>query len=191
MIVLIGGVVLWNRYEQSQAEARAEARRAALAAVCDSGSPIDGAAVYSEAPGVHPVAIVDSPSMVGFSGVVTRFELAGSYRDAYPDEWVASELTQIELVACLDDAGRDLETCRYAPRGGGMAQGTIVRHQDGLRVRLLRARDASVVDEGLILGSVPDQCPKSLLGSAFKQIRGTPIGPKDVTAWLRRYVELQ
>ncbi len=125
---------------------------------------------YTPGRGLHPVVLLSG------SGEVNPLS------DSLPVEWKPSEISEAELVACIDDGQpRKIETCEYIG-------GNIVRYKRLASIRLFEAQTGHVVGTVRLQGNQPRSC-RSTEPIYLTSLTGDPVSIGQVTQWLANYAE--
>ncbi len=163
---------------QAQA-APIEESQAAVASAC-YGSSIPSAATYSGGAGPHPILLVSTEGEVYLRN---RAGETGLWNSDLPASWLPSEVSAVELVACLGpEAEQPVERCSYI---GGPP---IIRYQHEIAIRVVAARTGEVVAQDTLRGSYPSDCPSTAPVSQTR-IDGTNVYFEQVVDYLEPLVE--
>jgi hypothetical protein len=115
----------------------------AARAACN-GSPILDTPAYNTAPGIHPVYFVHLDRT---QGSISQKE--------YPEGWWAESTDAVQLVVCITNDTRLVETCHYIPGG------RIERYQYTASLQTIVAGTGEVVHTASLSGGIPANCPSS------------------------------
>ncbi len=112
----------------------------AARAACN-GTPIPDASAYTAGTGIHPIYFVDLD--------ITQDSIS------YPEGWWAGSTEAVQLVACITNDTRLVETCHYVPGG------RIERFQYTTGLQVIVAGSGEVIHTVTLSGSNPAECPFS------------------------------
>ncbi|MGB8643972.1 MAG: hypothetical protein WCF84_01950 [Anaerolineae bacterium] len=102
-----------------------------------------------------------------------------------PIEWRPDRVGATELVACVSEGQKTIQTCSYI--GGG----SVSRVQHLAQIRLLEAYTGKWVSSGTLFGDIPAQCNESESfgqGKGSKTFEGSSVSETQVIEWLKPYV---
>lgn len=182
-IALIAGInsKLWAAADPPSAEEQAAAgRRAvqtALKAAC-GGTGIEGAADYDpDAPGPHPVVILDEKGR------------PHEWSDLIPAEWYPASVAGAELVVCVGDEDETkVDECQYVDEFWGTRE-RVPRLQLARSFSVVVAQTGETLSDETLSGAMPPSCPARMEGQAgtFK-VRGEGPAYSDLEVWLKPFV---
>ena len=182
-IALIAGInsKLWSAAVPPSAEEQAAAgRRAvqvALKAAC-GGTGIEGAADYDpDAPGPHPVVILDEKGR------------PHEWSNLIPAEWYPASVASAELVVCVgDEHETKVEECQYVDEFWGTRE-RVPRLQVVRSYSVVVAQTGEMLSADTLSGGKPPSCPARMQGQAgtFK-VRGGAPAYGDLEVSLKPYV---
>lgn len=115
----------------------------AARAAC-TGTPIQDASAYTAGPGIHPIYIVHLDTS---QDSISKKE--------YPEGWWAGSTGAVQLVACITNDTRLVETCHYVPGG------RIERFQYTASLQVIVAGSGEVIHTVTLSGGDPAKCPSS------------------------------
>ena len=110
------------------------------------GEALPDAAAYPEDGTPHMMGVVNDGHGPDYTGV--------------SDEWSATSVEEVQLVACFHTTEDVLEVCHY--RGGQYGQAQLERIRYTITVTLRAARTAESVRSTSIEGGLPKPCPPTL-----------------------------
>ncbi|MBN1657145.1 MAG: hypothetical protein JXA93_02025 [Anaerolineae bacterium] len=151
---------------------------ATLSLVCD-GQGAAEAATYQQVTGVHPI--------VSLEGVPGAWRIDETY--ARREGWLTEVLQDVELVVCVRQEPRLIETCPYTLQNG--ASVSVERYQYETTAALHAARTGETLAEMTWTGSEPQRCSAETSfqeGETVKKYYGVGVGGREVGDWLAPYV---
>jgi hypothetical protein len=146
---------------------------AQLPLACD-GEGIPGAAIYDPADsGPHPIQYLGD-----------KYETVSDdiWRDRTDPTWLGRNVSETQLVACVEDVQTRIGECLYSISTGGFT--TIGRYQVASTVRIVAAADGRVIAQNQYTG-YPAACPSSTFNDST--IVGE-ISYDTVRPWIQTYV---
>ena len=149
--------------------------------VCN-GSFLLEATLYNDDATAHPIVLF-----------YTRSERGWKSAD-YPQNWLPKSVNEIQLVACIDDDWRTIETCYYRndiKTYAGNEFETLYRKQLYRNVRVVEAVTGKTLDIFTQTGSVPPKCEFHEIFVGLETVRvkeGSSISPKTLFDQLERFV---
>jgi hypothetical protein len=135
-----------------------------------SGNGIDKAAEFNRnEPGPHKLMIIDK------NGVLQNTEYG------LPNDWIASCISDTELVVIVQSYWKKEKTCVYT--GGGGAK--VVRWEHRLDIVIREAKTRwRIVDKTTLRGSNPEEeCPKTFT-TYYSDIYGAAVPLEELKTWL-------
>lgn len=108
------------------------------------GTPILDASAYTAVPGIHPAYFIQLDT--------TQDSIS---RKEYPEGWWAGSTDAVQLVVCITNDTRLVETCHYVPGG------KIERYQYTSSLQVIAARSGEVIHTATVSGGAPAECPSS------------------------------
>lgn len=109
--------------------------------VC-KGEGLEQAASYQKSDGIHPILFYNTENLGAFSS------------KSYPGNWMASSISDLQLVGCVKKAElKTIETCEY------QSGYQVVRQQQYFAVDIYEAKTAKLVVHKVVPGEVPEFCP--------------------------------
>ncbi len=147
-----------------------------------SGSFIFEATLYNDDTTTHPIVLFYTRSERGWKSA------------EYPQNWLPKSVKEIQLVACIDDNWRIIETCYYRNEiktYAGNELETIYRKQLYRTVRVVEAVTGKTLDTFTQTGGIPKKCESHEVFVALETVRvkeGSSIHPKTLFDQLERFV---
>ncbi len=105
----------------------------------------------------------------------------------YPPNWLPKSVKEIQLVACINDNWRTIETCDY----GFNKENSIIRKQVFRTVTVIEATTGKTLDTFSQTGATPPECPTSAMFSSNQSTKvdsGNPIPQKTLLDLLESFV---
>lgn len=145
-----------------------------LAPVC-WGNPVPASSYEPDSPGPHPLVLLDTAGK--------RYD----WTYEFLNEWGPSsrEAGDVQLVACISEIEKKLETCYYPGQ-------KIIRIQHGLTIYVREASTGNEVAKKTFMASKPGGCPMSLSGANNDDIiykSGGWVSSKTVKNWLAEFYQ--
>ena len=139
----------------------------AITSAC-GGLGVAGAAPYDPSPHLRPIALSNSKKL---------------WYDSMPLEWVPSDVTTTELVACVGESERyTIEVCPYYGS-------SVTRYGYRRQIELVSALTAEAIASKIFDGPPPRKCRSSESANLTK-LEGKEVTQfRQVSTWLSTYVE--
>lgn len=142
--------------------------------VCSSGVSIAEAKNFSTNQGIHPIVVVFKATSQGPS------------TSEYPEGWLPTKISDMQLVACVDKPEwKEINTCHYEDFSEAISQ------QQSQTITIISVVDAKVVGKFTITGGNPRPCASTEsfeVGQHTKYINGEEISTAQILEKLNEFV---
>jgi hypothetical protein len=140
-----------------------------LGVVC-KGTGVPSSAEYESGTGIHPIVLFNQ------DGEADRLS------SDVPANWLPTDVSSAEIVACIERSEKLIETCRY--EGGIVTR----RYQLQLVVHLFAAHTGDEIDSQVFLGTMPDECPAAKVNPDPTRY-GSSVSFSEIQPWLAQIIQ--